>query len=341
MTALKQFDRLEATGLWRRSPDEQRREVIVSLGDATLTMSDINGTALAHWSLGAVNRANGTAVPAIYFPDNDPGETLELGADETEMINGIDRLLRAIERRRPHPGKLRFVLSGMAALALGVAAVVWFPDALQRYTVSVVPPLKRAEIGGALLQSVQRVTGPPCMTEEARRPLRRLAMRVLGEGAAGRVVIVPDGPQTSAHLPGGLILLNRSVVEDHEDPDVAAGHILVEAQRAAVTDPLADLIAHAGLMASLRLLTTGNLPDSALSDYAEHLVTASPVAVGDETLLAAFAAAELRSSPYAYAQDITGETMLPLIEADPRAEEGSRPVLSDADWVRLQGICGA
>jgi hypothetical protein len=48
----------------------------------------------------------------------------------------------------------------------------------------------------------------------------------------------------------------------------------------------------------------------------------------------------LRSSPYAYALDITGETVLPLIEADPRRALGSREVLKDADWVRLQGICG-
>ena len=46
------------------------------------------------------------------------------------------------------------------------------------------------------------------------------------------------------------------------------------------------------------------------------------------------------TSPYAYARDITGESVLPLVESDPRAAEGSVPVLSDADWVRLQGICG-
>ena len=29
-----------------------------------------------------------------------------------------------------------------------------------------------------------------------------------------------------------------------------------------------------------------------------------------------------------------------LIEADPRAAEGSQQVLPDSDWLRLQAICG-
>lgn len=337
MTALKQYSRLEATGLWRPSPEDQRREVIVSLGDATLTLSDINGTALAHWSLGAVNRSNGTQIPAIYHPDNAPGETLELAASETDMISGIDRLLRAIERRRPRPGKLRFLLTGSVLAACLAGAVFWVPDALERYAVNVVPPVKRAEIGNRLLKHIERVAGKPCMTRDARTPLDRFSARLLDRG---RVVILPGGAQPSTHLPGGIVLLNRAVIEDYEDPDVAAGFVLVEAVRAMEVDPLAALLDHAGLPASLRLLTTGALPEKALALYVEDLMTTRAALPAPDRLLAAFEAAELRSSPYAYALDMTGERTLALIEADPRAGKASRPVLSDGDWVRLQGICG-
>lgn len=337
MTALKQFARLEATGLWRASPEEQRREVIVSLGDATLTLSDINGTALAHWSLGAINRANGKDIPAIYHPDNAPGETLELAGSETQMIEGVDQLLRAIERRRPRPGKLRFLLTGGLFAALVAGAVFWLPGALERYAVNVVPPVKRAEIGGQLLRHIERVSGKPCTTRDARGPLDRFSARLLDRG---RVVVLSGGARRSAHLPGRIILLSRTIVEDHEDPDVAAGFVLSETVRAAQTDPLAALLDHAGLVASLRLLTTGTLPDSALAAYAEHLMAIEPELPAPDALIAAFARAEIRSTPFAYALDITGERTLALIEADPRSGQDSRQVLSDADWVRLQGICG-
>ncbi|EPX79513.1 hypothetical protein [Salipiger mucosus] len=340
MTALKEYQRLEASGLWRPDPQAQRREVIVSLGDATLTISEFSGRALAHWSLAAIVRANKGELPALFHPDGDPGETLELPADETTMIAAIDRLLRAIERRRPRPGKLRILLVAAFAVVIAGAAIFWMPGALLRHTERVVPEVKRAEIGRALLDDITRVAGQPCMTPEARTPLRRLSQRILGEARRDALVVLPGGVQETAHLPGGLVLVNRDLIEDHEDPDIAAGYILAEAVRARSTEPLADLLEYAGLWASLQLLTTGELPEATLQSYAEQLLTGTPETVPNDRLLRAFAAADLRSSPYAYARDMTGETTLSLIEADPRAAQGSATVLSDADWLRLQGICG-
>ena len=50
MTALTEYQRLETSGIWRGAPDEQRRDVTVSLGDATVVIYDGAGRALAHWS---------------------------------------------------------------------------------------------------------------------------------------------------------------------------------------------------------------------------------------------------------------------------------------------------
>jgi hypothetical protein len=70
-------------------------------------------------------------------------------------------------------------------------------------------------------------------------------------------------------------------------------------------------------------------------------VAADHPEVPAENMLAVFEQAGVPSSPYAYALDITGESVLPLIEGDPVRTPRSAPILSDADWVRLQGICGA
>ncbi|KMK66321.1 hypothetical protein [Puniceibacterium sp. IMCC21224] len=341
MTALNEYQRLEATGLWRPTPDAQRREVVVSLGDATLTISDTSDRVLAHWSLAAVARLNKGQRPAIFHPDGDSGETLELDDAESVMIDGIEKVRRVIDRRRPRPGKLRFVATGGFALAIAGLALFWLPNALLQHTVKVVPMVKRDEIGLALQDRISRVAGQPCAAAEAVVPLRHLASRILGEQRSNDLVVLREGVRRAAHLPGGIILLNRALVEDPEDPDVTAGYVLVEAVRASRRDPLEGLLRHAGLLASLQLLTTGVLPDAALDQYAEALLTAEPQPLSPDILIPAFAAAELRTTPYAYAEDITGESTLPLIEADPRAVEGSSAVLSDADWVRLQGICGA
>ena len=65
MTAFREYERLEATGLWRATPEAQRREVLVSVGEATLTISDFQGRALTHWSLAAILRKNPGRMPAI------------------------------------------------------------------------------------------------------------------------------------------------------------------------------------------------------------------------------------------------------------------------------------
>lgn len=336
MTALTRYQRLEATGLWRATPEHQRREVVVSVGDATLTISDINDKALAHWSLAAIERQNPGDFPAVFSPDGDPGETLELEETEAMMIDAIERLRKAIERARPHPGRLRHV-GVLSVLGLFLAVLVfWLPGTLQRHTVKVVPAIKRQEIGEAVLGRIERVAGRACTTPEAAPVLARLAART----GARRLVVLRSGVANSLLLPGGIILLNRTLIEDHEDPAVVAGYILAERARAATRDPLAELLAQSGTMAAFRLLTTGELTPEQLDRYTESMLANARAAPPDDALLAVFAQQAVPSTPYAYARDITGESVLGLIEADPMAGRKLEPALPDRDWVLLQTICG-
>jgi hypothetical protein len=53
-----------------------------------------------------------------------------------------------------------------------------------------------------------------------------------------------------------------------------------------------------------------------------------------------FEGAGVPTTPYAYARDPSGETVLELIEATPAGAD--RPVLlPDGEWVTLQAICSA
>ncbi len=88
------------------------------------------------------------------------------------------------------------------------------------------------------------------------------------------------------------------------------------------------------------MLTTGNIAASNLDSYTEAFLTEADDPVAADHVLAAFKAASIRTSPYAYAVDISGETTIALIEADRLSPAAAKPVLSDGDWVALQGICG-
>ncbi len=337
MTALKEYARLEAPGVWRESPAIQRRDVFVSFGDATLVISDAAGRPLAHWSLAAVERANPGERPAVYVPGADATETLEI--DEAMMVEAIERVRLAVARRRPQPGRLRGgLLAGALALVLGLLVLV-MPGALVRHTAGAVPPGARAEIGRQLLAEIGRSAGPPCTAEPGAGALARLSERLFGPGGA-RLVVLPEGPVSTAHLPGGVILANRRLIEDQPAPDVLAGFALAEAARAALADPLVRVLEDAGTIATFRLLTTGALPQGALARHAGRLMTRVPEPVPAEVLIPRFTAAHLPAAPYAYAIDPSGESVLDLIETDALRREAPAPLLSDDDWVRLQGICG-
>lgn len=338
MTALKKYQRLESLGLWREAPEAQRREVLVSFRDATLIIADGRSEVpLSHWSLPAIERANPGAVPAIFRPGADALETLEL--EDRVMIEALETVHHAVEARRPHPGRMRNWLLGGALAAVIAAAVFWLPGALISHTARVVPWAKRQEIGRAVLADVEHVTGSPCAEPQARRVLNRLVQRLFG-AEPPQVEVLRQTPVPAAHLPGGIVLLDRHLIEDRDGPDVAAGYLIAEVARAKAEDPLLALLRWSGLRASFSLLTTGDLPAAALKGYGEAVLTAAQAAVSPAALAERFQAAGVPMAPYAKAAYPAGPEGAALAAADPYAHAPPpQALMSDDDWVALQGIC--
>lgn len=337
MTALKKYLKLESNGLWRDAPEAQRREVVVSFGEASLVLSDPRSeSALSHWSLPAVERMNPGEMPALFAPGADADETLEI--DDPVMIAALDTVRSALASAVPHPGRLRTsVLIGSTALVLALG-LFWMPGKLVEHTALVVPTATRAEIGRMALEDLRRVTGAPCAGVLGQRALEDLAQRLF-DPPVPQLLVLRDGQAPALHLPGQIVLLNRALLDDHDGPEVLAGFALAEVARSAVEDPLVPLLRHAGLTATFRLLTTGVLSESAVAGYAEVILRQTPAVLDATLLLPRFEAAGVPATPYAYALDPSGESVLPLIEADPFRTGAPRPVMADGDWVSLQAIC--
>jgi hypothetical protein len=296
----------------------------------------MNDRAITHWSIAALARSTPVSGPAVYHPDGDPGETLELPDHEREMIAAIETLRAAVARRRPRPGRLRWLGMGLSFAAVAAVVVLWLPGAMRDNTLRIVPQIKREAIGVALIERMQRVTGPVCSDAAGLRALRRFGTRL----DTLKLAVVPALGRPGLHLPGGVIVLDRSVFEDWEEPDVAAGFILAQLALQVERDPLAELLKVVGPWENFRLLTTGDISGAALDAYAEHLMTTPANMPDTANLLALFEATDVPSTPYARARDITGEAVLALIEGDPMKNRTTEPLIADATWLRLQGLCG-
>ncbi|MEM8773755.1 MAG: hypothetical protein AAGF53_01900 [Pseudomonadota bacterium] len=341
MTALSEYERLEAAGIWRAHAKAQRINVFVSVGEASLTISDGQNRPLAHWSLAAIERMNPGKRPALYHPNGDNEEQLELPEEASDIIEAIEKLRAAVERARPHPGRLRLFIIGTAFVCLAAILTLWLPNALRDHATAMLPDANRKDISGKLRLELQRVTGPVCDEADGEAALTNLSERLTASGLAASIDVVRSGVRDTILLPDGSVIVSRSLVEDFEEPDVLAGYVIVEQLRGQLRDPLDELLEHAGVWSNIRLLTTGSVPQDALESYAEYLLVRSKPQPTDDMVLARFSRAAIRSSPYAYARDVTGEKTISLIEADPFAAKQPKPLLSDADWLQLQAICGA
>lgn len=334
MTALHQYQRLEAAGLWRDGEGAQRREVIIGLREATIILIDPKTEMpLTQWSLPAIVRLGEVAGFVTFASAEDGLETLEI--DDPAMIAAFDKLRRVVDQRRRRPGRLRGAL--IASLALGVLAggVLWMPLYLTRFTIDRLPQAARAAIGASALAELQKTTGSACDAHMGQIAAESLARRI-DPLHPPHILILRDGLTHPTALPGGLILLPYDMVTNAEGPDVLAGLVLAEMLRAKAHDPMVGILHHAGFLATIRLLSSGALPDQALAGLGPAWADLPRTAPEGQALQNAFAAAKITALPYLETPE--GRTMPQF--SDP-APNGSDPVvLDDPDFLGLQYICG-
>lgn len=338
MTALTDFQRLEAQGSWRAAPDAPLREVIVSVGEATLVLSDPRtDRPLSHWSLPAVIQLNPGALPAVYAPGlGSEEETVAI--DDPLMIQAIARVQGAVASHRAHSGRLRSGLLVLAILAVLGGLVFWLPGALVAHAARIAPPAQARDMGWAILADLEQGSGAVCRRESGQAVLDWLAPQLLGPDAAIRVVPGPIGG--ARRLPGDIYVIGSDLLRTASGPESAAAHLIAARLATRDEDLRQDAARHAGLLASLRLMTLGHLPQDAMRGFGAAMLSAPPPRPTDADLLSSLTEHGIPAEPYARTLDPTGQTVLPLIEGDPfRNAPPARALLTDEQWLALQQIC--
>ena len=333
VTVLAKYQRLEAEGIWHRGPGEQRRDVIVSVGKTSITILTPTDATLTHWSLPAMERMNPGQMPALYCPEGDASETLELAEDT--FVEAVERVLESVRRRHQRSGNVRRLVAITLVIAVLGGAVFWLPGAIARHTASLLPDVARASIGMTLLSEMDRMTGPPCDAPSGLRALEHLQDRLFGAEPVHLVILPSTLPET-AHVPGSTILIAHALLEEAETPEVLAVHVLAEDIRRYDSDPVVRLLHVAGIKAALVLLTQGKVPDEAVARMAEHVVTSVPSPVPTDVLTGRIVAAGMTIRTNADLEDLPGGSAAAVATA---VAPAPHPVLDDGDWIALQGIC--
>ena len=341
-TALNQYDRLESSELWRESPNAQRREVVVSLSRTALLVMDLNDNVLAHWHLHAINRLNPNRRPAIYSPGTTESETVEI--TDPHMIAAIEACNVGGGRTRGSGSRLRQRIT-YGCLAATVAALAyfgttWLPGAVENQAVKVTPQVRIEAIDESLRAEIVGSNGPECDTQVATAVLGAMT-GALALNTRVTASFVELGDRQSVHLPGGQILLDFSLLDDKNDPELAASFVLLEHAASSDRRQFRDLVRFAGTWHTIAFLLGKDLPAGVLRDFAPILVAQPPSPQNPEHLLKLFSNAGLSASPLAEAIGIDTPLGEALAAAEETAAQGSAdgPIVDMKDWQELRQAC--
>ena len=339
MISNAKFVRLEAPGYWRQDIQKPGRHVAVHLGDRSITLYSKSNVALGHWSLHGIRRIDGGETPAVYAVDSSETEVVEI-SDET-MINAIEEWQNEkAEAPKKFEWPIRGIMAALIALA-AIAAVAYFvPREGPRIVASFVTPSVREKIGERLFETMKPEIAQLCESEEGTAALKRLATRLYPDERV-EIKIVEGLEPESMHLPGGTIVLDRGLLARHDGPEAVAGHVLLERLLMAENDPIARLIDKAGLSAAPNIVFESLIEDELLLYFFKSMQAESQPLVAPEDLLEQFRTSGFPSTPFGLIFKGNPDIANAAVENDPFKSATYQPLLSDGDWIRLQGICDA
>ncbi len=349
MTALDQYQRLEAVASWRPAPDAYEREVVVSFGNATLTLMDMDDAPRAHWSLAALEEVPGAEGRLVLSPDPDGAETLSL--DDPDMIAAI-RAVRSdmsVARTARRAWRLMLPLAAVLIVAVGALVALRGPLAqevgarIDRTTWDRVSlNLATAQISTPGASLCRFATSAALRRSPGHPQLLRIAQRVGGAERMRPMLARFDGPLVLS-LPGDLMLVNATALAAATQPEEIAGLIALAQGRLDAGADRAVIVRELGLIGTARLAMSGQVPReerprllAALSrDWVES-------GAGDPAALRLLATAQLPTLPVSLMMSDAGapeERVEAIQQADVIGGAAYTPALYDADWLRLSAAC--
>ena len=280
MTALDEFDRLEAVAMLKRSADDPGQEVVVTLGEATLTMNQLSNKGdhpISHWSLAAVDLLEERPSETTYRLDAEAQERLIV--QDTTFRNALGKIIRDRQMAPAPPKSKRGLVAVLSCLALVALAVLLLPGLIRQTATAMISPERAAILAAEMHPMIEARAGPACETVEARAVLDALSERLNPSGET-RLAVHDLGDVNVISLPGDTVLLNAAALEEAPESGAIAAWAALGIAGVVESPAVSGLFGEGGLIDGIRFLSSGELPETAKSRAVNHMLLNETTAGG-------------------------------------------------------------
>ena len=137
MTAIKKYRRIEAKGLWIEKKGTNPKDVIVSIGKSSITISDINEVPHNHWNFNSITILEQDKEKTIFSPGQDRQEKLII--QDQEMINALNIICEYGKASKKPIIKTSFILTAIFTFLI-ITFVLSIPFILRLVTLDIIKP---------------------------------------------------------------------------------------------------------------------------------------------------------------------------------------------------------
>ncbi|WP_306155621.1 M48 family metallopeptidase [Roseovarius sp. MMSF_3281] len=304
--------------------------------------------------------------------DEAPRDPARLTINEPAMVARIRELCPDLHKRDLHRGTWRKIWT-RGAMAVGAVVLMLFVilPRMADTLATIIPVEREIAFGKSVIAQMERALGAAdlgdlrCRGEAGQAALDRMVAR-LSEGQDLQydleVRVFDDGMVNAFAAPGGQIVIMRGLLEDASGPDAVAAVLAHEIGHVEARDATRIALRAAG-SAGLLSMVLGDFTGGTIAVVlGERIMQASYTreaeAAADVFALDMLNAAGVDSSGMAeffdYIGELQGEFQIPeYLSTHPASEaraerardnaegqEGTTPVLGEAAWQALKGICG-
>jgi len=368
MTALSDYDKLEAEAVFFDAPSGASTDVILSFGERSLMIVGLDDRALAHWPLASLHSPDAKGSASIKVaPDRSAEDFLRL--QDPEMIAAIqavcpnlhDTLPETPKKRRPRWPWLVLIAAGL------IIGGLFSMPMIKTKIVDDIASDQELRLGRAMrgyviaaLQADQPTLWE-CTEPEGHQALNDLAARIGRAATSEHSLSVIDLPDIgSLTLPGGETMIFRGLLDTTKTPEALAGALAHQQAHAQNRDALKNTASAFGMIDLLKFWwgaePTEELLEEATKAFLATRFSEDAEVKADSGAIAALTNAGLPTRPFAKTVETWGgqqnrglafSTRHPggsnraasINAADQIGEDPFEPALDDRSWLALGNIC--